>query len=243
MTRVALVTGGTRGIGKSIVERLKADGLKVAAGYSGNEEAAQATARELGVMVIKGNVGSFEDCQRAVAEVEAELGPVDVLVNNAGIMPKPGPFAEMSAVEIDQTLAVNLASVLHLTQAVVPGMIARGAGHVVFTGSTAAHAPGANFAAYAASKAGIAAFATALRAEISPHGIRVTELVPGRVETGLYSAVLPDAARGDMYANGNSLQPQDLADALLAVLSLPTRATVTRLDILPTRPVPAIRLK
>ncbi len=122
-------------------------------------------------------------------------------------------------------------------------MIARGSGHVVFTGSTAAHSPGANFAVYAASKAGIAAFATALRAEVSPHGIRVTELVPGRVETGLYTAILPESARGDMYANGNSLQPQDLADALLAVLSLPSRASVTRLDILPTRPVPAIQLK
>ena len=73
MTRIAFVTGGTRGIGKAIVERLKADGMKVAAGYSGNEEAAQATAKELGVIVVKGNVGVFEDCQAAVKKVEAEL--------------------------------------------------------------------------------------------------------------------------------------------------------------------------
>jgi NADP-dependent 3-hydroxy acid dehydrogenase YdfG len=234
MTEV-LVTGATSGIGRAMARTLHAAGYRVVA-LGRNAKALAELAAE-GIEILALDLADL----RALSALQGR--PIDVLVNNAGIMPKPGPFAEMSAVEIDQTLAVNLASVLHLTQAVVPGMIARGAGHVVFTGSTAAHAPGANFAAYAASKAGIAAFATALRAEISPHGIRVTELVPGRVETGLYSAVLPDAARGDMYANGNSLQPQDLADALLAVLSLPTRATVTRLDILPTRPVPAIRLK
>lgn len=234
MTQV-LVTGATSGIGRAMARTLHAAGYRVLA-LGRNAKALAELAAE-GIEILALDLADL----RALSALQGR--PIDVLVNNAGIMPKPGPFAEMSAVEIDQTLAVNLASVLHLTQAIVPGMIARGAGHVVFTGSTAAHAPGANFAAYAASKAGIAAFATALRAEISPHGIRVTELVPGRVETGLYSAVLPDSARGDMYANGNSLQPQDLADALLAVLSLPPRATVTRLDILPTRPVPAIRLK
>ncbi|MBL9075475.1 SDR family oxidoreductase [Tabrizicola sp.] len=234
MTEV-LVTGATSGIGRAMARTLHAAGYRVLA-LGRNAKALAELAAE-GIEILALDLADL----RALSALQGR--PIDVLVNNAGIMPKPGPFAEMSAVEIDQTLAVNLASVLHLTQAIVPGMIARGAGHVVFTGSTAAHAPGANFAAYAASKAGIAAFATALRAEISPHGIRVTELVPGRVETGLYSAVLPDSARGDMYANGNSLQPQDLADALLAVLSLPPRATVTRLDILPTRPVPAIRLK
>lgn len=234
MTRV-LVTGATSGIGRAMAEALHAAGYRVLALGRNAQALAELAAGGIETMAL-----DLSD-PRALAALRDR--PVDVLVNNAGVMPKPGPFVETSAAEIDQTLAVNLASVLHLTQAIVPGMIARGAGHVVFTGSTAAHAPGANFAAYAASKAGIAAFATALRAEISPHGIRVTELVPGRVETGLYSAVLPDSARGDMYANGNSLQPQDLADALLAVLSLPPRATVTRLDILPTRPVPAIRLK
>jgi len=95
MARVALVTGGTRGIGKAIVQRLKEDGMSVAAGYSGNDEAARATAEELGVMVVKGNVGSFDDCARAVAEVEAALGPVDVLVNNAGIT-RDGFFHKMT---------------------------------------------------------------------------------------------------------------------------------------------------
>lgn len=234
MTRV-LVTGATSGIGRAMAETLHAAGYRVLALGRNATALADLAARGIETMAL-----DLSD-PRALATLRDQ--PVDVLVNNAGVMPKPGPFVATTEAEIDATLTVNLASVLHLTQAILPGMIARGAGHVVFTGSTAAHAPGANFAVYAASKAGIAAFATALRAEVSPHGIRVTELVPGRVETGLYTAVLPEATRGDMYADGNSLQPQDLADALLAVLSLPPRATVTRLDILPTRPVPAIQLK
>src|SRR5689334_19874707 len=95
MSRVAFVTGGTRGIGRAIVERLVADGLKVAAGYSGNDEAANACAKELGVMVVKGNVGNFDDCKRAAESVVAELGPIDVLVNNAGIT-RDGFFHKMS---------------------------------------------------------------------------------------------------------------------------------------------------
>lgn len=230
-----LVTGATSGIGRAMAETLHATGYKVLALGRNAKALAELAAGGIETLAL--------DLSDPKALDTLRDRPVDVLINNAGVMPKPGPFVGTTEAEIDDTLAVNLASVLHLTQAIVPGMISRGAGHVVFTGSTAAHAPGVNFAVYAASKAGIAAVATALRAELSPHGIRVTELVPGRVETGLYTAILPEAARGDMYANGNSLQPQDLADALLAVLSLPARASVTRLDILPTRPVPAIQLK
>ena len=144
---------------------------------------------------------------------------------------------------IDHTMAVNLQSVLWLTRLIVPQMRARKSGHIVFTGSSAAHAPGANFAVYAATKAAISAFATALRAEVSVDGLRVTELVPGRVETALYADVLTDATREAMYAGGTALQPSDLAEVLLAVLRLPPRANVTRLDIMPTRPVAAIKLK
>ena len=121
MARVAFVTGGTRGIGRAICERLKADGMKVAAGYSGNEEAAQACARELGVMVVKGNVGSFEDCDRAVRAVEAELGPVDVLVNNAGIT-RDGVFHKMSPAQWSDVIRVNMDSVFNMTRQVIEGM-------------------------------------------------------------------------------------------------------------------------
>ncbi|MEG1453545.1 SDR family NAD(P)-dependent oxidoreductase, partial [Brevundimonas sp.] len=121
MTRTALVTGGTRGIGKAIVQRLKEDGFNVAAGYSGNEDAARKTAEELGVMVVKGNVGSFDDCARAVAEVEARFGPVDVLVNNAGIT-RDGFFHKMNPDQWSDVIRVNMDSVFNMTRHVINGM-------------------------------------------------------------------------------------------------------------------------
>jgi NADP-dependent 3-hydroxy acid dehydrogenase YdfG len=233
-----LVTGATSGIGRAMALALHREGYGVIA-VGRNAMALDALAAQApGLTTI-----ALDLSDRGAVAAALEGRRIDVLVNNAGTMPKPGPFDAMDQADIDRTLATNLDAVLFLTRLVLAQMRARQSGHVVFTGSTAAHAPGAHFAAYAASKAGVAAFATALRAEVSPQGIRVTELVPGRVETGLYTAVLPEATRGEMYADGNSLQPQDLADALLAILSLPPRATVARLDILPTRPVPAVQLK
>src|SRR5690606_996441 len=118
MARVAFVTGGTRGIGRAIVERLQADGFKVAAGYSGAEEAAQAVVRDLGVMVVKGNVGSFEDCRQAVELVRGELGPVDVLVNNAGIT-RDGMFHKMTPEQWSDVIRVNMDSVFNMTRHVI----------------------------------------------------------------------------------------------------------------------------
>ena len=149
-------------------------------------------------------------------------------------MPKPGAFDAMAQEEINQTVEVNLSAVLSLTRLLLPKMRARKSGHILFTGSSAAHAPGANFAVYAASKAAIAAFASALRAEVSPDGIRITELVPGRVETGLYAGVISDEARAAMYAGNAAVQPADVAAMLLAVLALPQSVDVARFDILPT---------
>ena len=130
MARVAFVTGGTRGIGKAIVQRLHEDGFQVAAGYSGNDEAAQATAKALGVMVVKGNVGSFDDCARAVGVVEAELGPIDILVNNAGIT-RDGFFHKMSHDQWSDVIRVNMDSVFNMTRQVINGMRDRGHGRIV----------------------------------------------------------------------------------------------------------------
>src|ERR1700750_1739756 len=113
MARVAFVTGGTRGIGRAIVERLKADGMKVAAGYSGNDEAAEACAKELGVMVVKGNVGVFDECKRAVERCEAALGPVEVLVNNAGIT-RDGAFHKMTPEQWGDVVRVNMDSLYNM---------------------------------------------------------------------------------------------------------------------------------
>lgn len=235
--KTALVTGATSGIGRAMALALHGAGYAVVA--LGRAQAAldSLAAEAPGLVALSVDVTDGAALAAAIAGRE-----IDVLVANAGVMPPPGPFDRQNLADIEATVAVNLTSVLRLAHLVVPQMRARGAGHIVLTGSSAAHAPGANFAVYAASKAAVAAFATALRAEVSPDGLRVTELVPGRVETALYTQVLSDEARGAMYEGGRALQPQDLADALLAVLALPARANVTRLDIMPTRPVPPIKL-
>ena len=237
MDRV-LVTGATSGIGRAIAEALQAAGYAVTATGRNAEALADLRASCPGVETLCLNLSD----RAAVAEA-MEGRTFEVLLNNAGVMPKPGPFDSMAQDDIDQTVEVNLSAVLSLTQLLIPQMRARKSGHVIFTGSSAAHAPGANFAVYAATKAAIAAFATALRAEVSPDGIRITELVPGRVETALYAGVISDDARAATYAGGGSLQPSDIAEVVLAVLRLPPHANVTRLDIMPTRPVPPISLK
>lgn len=236
--QTALVTGATSGIGRSIALALHAAGYAVLA-IGRNVDALTNLAAE-----APGLIPLAVDLADPVAIAAALSGrQVDVLVANAGVMPKPAAFDAQSLAEIDQTLLVNLSSVLWLTHNILPQMRARGAGDIVLTGSSAAHAPGANFAVYAASKAGLAAFATGLRGDVAGTAIRVTEIVPGRVETALYGDVLPEAARAAMYQGGTALQPNDIAEAVLAVLRMPAHATVTRLDIMPTRPQPAIPLK
>ena len=108
-------------------------------------------------------------------------------------------------------------------------------GHIFFTGSTAGHAAFPNLAVYGATKAAIAAFSEGLRLDMAPHRIRVTEIVAGRTETNLYKSLLSDEARAAMYAGGTAVQPKDIADMVMATLSLPETANVSRFDIAPTR--------
>ncbi|AWM78360.1 beta-ketoacyl-ACP reductase [Phenylobacterium parvum] len=188
MARVAFVTGGTRGIGRAICERLKADGMKVAAGYSGNEEAAQACARELGVMVVKGNVGSYEDCDRAVRSVEAELGPVDVLVNNAGIT-RDGVFHKMSPAQWSDVIRVNMDSVFNMTRQVIEGMREREWGRIVNISSINGQKGQMGQTNYAAAKAGMIGFTKALALENARKGVTVNCICPGYIDTEMVQAV------------------------------------------------------
>ena len=237
MKRV-LVTGATSGIGRALAVTLQEAGYEVTAAGR-NRSALDDLCR---------SCPGIEPLELDLNDVDALAGAFDgrafdILINNAGVMPTPGPFDAMEIGDISNTVEVNLSAVLALTRVLLPQMRARKSGHLIFTGSSAAHAPGANFAVYAATKAAISAFAAALRAELSADGIRVTELVPGRVETALYSGVISDEARTAMYAGGGALQPSDIADVVLSVLRLPPHADVTRVDIMPTRPVPPITLK
>jgi acetoacetyl-CoA reductase len=219
MARVAFVTGGTRGIGRAICERLTADGMKVAAGYSGNEEAAQACARELGVMVVKGNVGTFEDCDRAVRAVEAELGPVDVLVNNAGIT-RDGAFHKMSPTQWSDVIRVNMDSVFNMTRQVIGGMREREWGRIVNISSINGQKGQAGQTNYAAAKAGMIGFTKALALENARKGVTVNCICPGYIDTEMVQAV-PENVLASIIAQipvGRLGRGEEIAD-MVAFLS------------------------
>ncbi|WP_434617983.1 SDR family oxidoreductase [Tabrizicola sp. M-4] len=224
----AIVTGATSGIGHAITLALRDAGHDVLA--LGRDEAALAALdREPGITARRVDVTDRTALRAAIAGTEA-----DVLVNNAGLMPPLTPFPDLDEAEIDRAISVNLTSVLALTRVVAPGMRARGRGHIFFTGSTAGHAPFANLALYCATKSAIAGFAQALRLDMAPHGVRVTEIVAGRVETGLYRDLLTPEQRAAMYAGNSAVQPTDVAAMLLHVLAMPPHVDVARFDILPT---------
>ena len=188
MSRVAFVTGGTRGIGRAIVERLVADGMKVAAGYSGNEAAAKACADELGVMVVKGNVGNFDDCKKAADAVAAELGPIDVLVNNAGIT-RDGFFHKMTYEQWSEVIRVNMDSAFNMTRQVIDGMRERGWGRVVNISSINGQKGQVGQTNYSAAKAGLIGFTKALALENARKGITVNVICPGYIDTEMVAAV------------------------------------------------------
>ena len=188
MARTALVTGGTRGIGRAISQRLKADGFNVAAGYSGNDEAANATAEELGIVVVKGNVGQFEDCRRAVAEVEARFGPVEILVNNAGIT-RDGFFHKMTPEQWQQVVSVNMDSLFNMTRQVIEGMRERGFGRIVNISSVNGQKGQAGQTNYAAAKAGMIGFTKSLAQENATKGITVNCVAPGYINTEMMGTI------------------------------------------------------
>ena len=188
MARVAFVTGGTRGIGRAICERLKADGLKVAAGYSGNEEAAQSLVRDLGVMVVKGNVGSFEDCKIAVDAVTSQLGPIEVLVNNAGIT-RDAVFHRMKPEQWSEVIRVNMDSVFNMTRHVIDSMREREWGRIINISSINGQKGQMGQTNYSAAKAGVIGFTKALALENAKKGVTVNCICPGYIDTEMVQAV------------------------------------------------------
>ncbi|MFO1013083.1 MAG: acetoacetyl-CoA reductase [Caulobacteraceae bacterium] len=195
MTRVAFVTGGTRGIGRAITARLKAAGYKVAAGYAGNEVAAQAAAHDLGVMVVKGNVSSFEDCARAIKAVEAELGPVDTLVNNAGIT-RDAVLHRMTEEQWTEVIRVNLASIFNMSRNVIEGMRERNFGRIINITSINGQKGQIGQTNYSAAKAGVIGFTKALAQENAKKGVTVNAIAPGYIDTEMVMAVPKDVLDG-----------------------------------------------
>ena len=215
MTKVAFVTGGTRGIGRAISERLKADGYKVAAAYAGNDEAAQKAASELGIMVVKCDVGSFEDCKAAVAKIEAELGPVDIVVNNAGIT-KDGLFHKMSPEQWGDVVNVDLNSCFNVTRQVIDGMRERGWGRVINISSINGQKGQLGQTNYSAAKAGMIGFTKALAQESARKGITVNAICPGYIDTDMVAAV-PENVLAGIIAGipvGRLGKASEIADAV-----------------------------
>jgi len=188
MSRVALVTGGTRGIGAAISQALKAAGYKVAASYAGNDEAAQKFKAETGIPVYKWDVGDFDACAAGIKQVEAEVGPIDVLVNNAGIT-RDGMFHKMTKANWDAVINTNLNSLFNMTRNVWEGMQARKFGRVIVISSVNGQKGQAGQANYSAAKAGDIGFVKALAQEGVRSNITVNAICPGYIGTEMVAAI------------------------------------------------------
>lgn len=188
MGRVALVTGGTRGIGRAISERLKNDGYSVAANFGGNEEAAKLCEQELGIKCYKFDVSSYEDTGAGIKQIEADLGPVDVVINNAGIT-RDAPFHKMTLEQWNQVIDTDLSSAFNVTRHVWEGMRDRGFGRIVNISSINGQKGQFGQANYSAAKAGLIGFTKALAQEGAKKGITVNVVAPGYIDTDMVRAV------------------------------------------------------
>lgn len=191
MARVAIVTGGTRGIGEAISIALRDMGMKVAANYAGNEERAREFTDRTGVASYKWNVSDFEACQEGVRKVEADLGPVDVLVNNAGIT-RDTTIRKMTQQQWQDVIDTNLGGCFNMAKAVFDGMTGRKYGRVVNIGSINGQAGQYGQVNYAAAKSGIHGFTKALAQEGARFGVTVNAIAPGYIDTDMVAAVPED---------------------------------------------------
>jgi acetoacetyl-CoA reductase len=191
MARVAIVTGGTRGIGEAISIALNEMGLKVAANYAGNDERAREFSDRTGIAAYKWDVADFGACQDGVKQVESDLGAVDVLVNNAGIT-RDATMRKMDHAKWQEVIDVNLGGCFNMAKAVFEGMSGRGYGRIVNIGSINGQAGQYGQVNYAAAKSGIHGFTKALAQEGARFGVTVNAIAPGYIDTDMVAAVPED---------------------------------------------------
>jgi 3-oxoacyl-[acyl-carrier protein] reductase len=227
--RVALVTGGSRGIGRAIVRRLGAEGVTVAIGYSARAEAAQEVVAEVikkggQAVAVGADLRRPEGANQLVDAVESSLGPIEILVNNAGVA-RIQALEEVSGDDFDQTIAVNLRAPFLLAQRVAPGMRERGFGRILSISSIAAFTGGIVGPHYSSSKAGLNGLTHFLAGRLAPHGITVNAIAPGPVVTEmLFGTEMQEVNEEEIRRRiplGRLGQPEDVADLAVAVLRNP----------------------
>jgi acetoacetyl-CoA reductase len=233
MPRVALVTGGTRGIGAAICKALQAAGYKVAANYGGNDEAAQKFKTETGIAVYKWDVSNYEACASGIKKVEADLGSVDVLVNNAGIT-RDAMFHRMKPEQWSEVITTNLGSLFNMTHQVFGGMRDRKFGRVINISSINGQKGQMGQVNYSAAKAGELGFTKALAQEGARAGITVNAICPGYIATDMVKAMSQDVLQKNVLPQipiGRLGEPEEIGRCVVFLASddagLITGATLT----------------
>ena len=212
MARVALVTGGSRGIGEAISKRLKAEGYEVAATYAGNDEKAAEFTKATGIKTYKWNVGSYEDSAAGIAKVEADLGPIDVVVANAGIT-RDAPFHKMTPEQWHEVIDTNLTGVFNTVHPIWPGMRERKFGRVIVISSINGQKGQFGQVNYAATKAGDLGIVKSLAQEGARAGITANAICPGYIATEMVMAI-PEEVRAKIVAGipaGRLGEPDEIA--------------------------------
>jgi acetoacetyl-CoA reductase len=221
MARVAVVTGGTRGIGEAISVALKDAGYQVAANYGGNDEAARAFNEKTGIPVYKWDVADFHACQDGIAKVEADLGPIEVLVNNAGIT-RDTTLHRMKAEQWSDVIRTNLDSVFNMTRGVIEGMRERGFGRIVNISSINGQKGQFGQSNYSAAKAGLIGFTKAVAQENAAKGITVNAVAPGYIGTEMVRAVPEDVLKSKilpLIPAGRLGEPEEVARCVVFLAS------------------------
>ncbi|MGO4873017.1 MAG: acetoacetyl-CoA reductase [Roseiarcus sp.] len=221
MSRVAVVTGGTRGIGAAVSKALAAAGYSVAATYHGNDEAAAKFKAETGVHVYKWDVASFEACSAGLAEVAKDLGPVEILVNNAGIT-KDGMFHKMTPEQWYAVINTNLSSLFNMCRPVIEGMRERGFGRIVNISSINGQKGQMGQVNYSAAKAGDLGFTKALAQENANKGVTVNAICPGYIATEMVMAVPKEVLEKSIIPQipvRRLGQPEEIARCVLFLVS------------------------
>jgi 3-hydroxy acid dehydrogenase/malonic semialdehyde reductase len=226
--RSALVSGASKGIGNAIVTALRARSMEVHA-LARSQSALETLAQTTGCIPHALDVSSKDDLKRVMTETD-----FDVLIANAGVQPSVTSFQQMDWDDIEAMIDINVKATMRTVHMALPTLLEKGYGHIFVMGSVASQVPFPSASAYCATKAAIHMFCRALRCDLLGTQIKVTEIMPGRVETALYHNMWGEAgAKDKLYSEFKALQPEDIATALLSALDTPSHVDVSHIEVMP----------